>query len=74
MTTLLKVRRLPRLLCALLLAGLAACSSLPSMPSMNPMDWFAGPSGPKPSELPTLSNAQAVTRLWTASVRAPTIL
>ena len=63
-------RRLPLLLCALLLAGLAACSSLPSMPSINPMDWFSGPSGPKPAELPVLSNAQAATRLWSASIGA----
>jgi len=68
----LKSRHLMRPLCALLLAaGLAACSSLPSMPSsLNPMDWFAGPSGPKPAELPVLSNAQAVTRLWSASIGA----
>ena len=33
---------------------LAACSSLPSM---NPMDWFGGgPTGPKPAELPVLTN------------------
>jgi len=60
--------RLP--LCAFLLAGLAACSSMPSMPSLNPVDWFSGPSGPKPAELPVLSNAQGVKVLWTASIGA----
>jgi outer membrane protein assembly factor BamB len=49
-------------------AGLAACSSLPSV---NPLDWFSGKStGPKPSELPVLSNAQAVKVLWSASIGA----
>ena len=50
---------------------LAACSGAPSLPSMNPMDWFAGkPTGPKPAELPVLSNAQAVKVLWTSSIGA----
>ena len=54
------------LACSLLLG---ACSSLPSM---NPVDWFGAgaPAGPKPSELPVLSNAQAVKVLWTAGVGA----
>jgi outer membrane protein assembly factor BamB len=66
------VRRLLRLAPALLLAAaLAACSSLPDMPSLNPVDWFSGgPTGPKPAELPVLSNAQAVKTLWTASIGA----
>jgi outer membrane protein assembly factor BamB len=45
---------------------LAACSS---MPSMNPMDWFGSKeTGPKPAELPALTNAQAVKVLWSASI------
>lgn len=45
---------------------LSACSS---MPSMNPMDWFGSKAtGPKPAELPTLTNAQAVKVLWSASI------
>jgi len=63
------LRRL--LLCALVPAGIAACSSLPSMPSINPIDWFSASStGPKPSELPVLTNVQEVRRLWTVSVGA----
>jgi outer membrane protein assembly factor BamB len=47
---------------------LSACSS---MPSMNPMDWFASKStGPKPAELPVLTNAQPVKVLWTSSIGA----
>ena len=34
------------------------------------MDWFAGPTGPKPAELPVLSNAQSVKLLWTAGIGA----
>jgi outer membrane protein assembly factor BamB len=50
---------------------LSACSGSPSMPSMNPMDWFASkPTGPKPAELPVLTNAQAVKVLWTSSIGA----
>ncbi len=50
---------------------LPACSSLPSMPSMNPMDWFrTGSSGPKPAELPVLTNAQGVKVLWSSSIGA----
>jgi len=38
---------------------------------MNPMDWFSGKaSGPKPAELPVLSNAQSVKVLWTSSIGA----
>jgi len=61
-----------RLLVSLLsAAGLSACSSMPSMPSMNPVDWFgSSSSGPKPVELPALTNAQPVKLLWTASVGA----
>jgi len=47
---------------------LAGCSSLPSV---NPMDWLPGTStGPKPAELPALTNPPAVRTLWTASVGA----
>jgi len=60
------VRRL--LLPLLAAAGLAACSSLPSV---NPMDWFGNkPSGPKPAELPVLTNAQGVRVLWSSSIGA----
>ena len=66
------MRRLSQLAPVLMLAAaLAACSSLPDMPSLNPVDWFsAGPTGPKPSELPVLSNPQGVKTLWTASIGA----
>jgi outer membrane protein assembly factor BamB len=44
---------------------------LPACSSMNPMDMFrGGPTGPKPSELPVLSNPQAVKALWTANIGA----
>ncbi|HTP60604.1 MAG TPA: outer membrane protein assembly factor BamB [Burkholderiales bacterium] len=50
------------------LALLPACSS---MPSMNPFDWFGSSStGPKPAELPVLTNAQGVKVLWTAGIGA----
>ena len=60
-----------RIAAALALAGgLAACSSLPSV-SLNPVDWFSGgPSGPKPAELPALTNPQGVKTLWTSSIGA----
>jgi outer membrane protein assembly factor BamB len=59
------VRRL--LLPLLAAAGLSACSSMPS--SLNPLDWFSGKSGgPKPAELPVLTNAQAVKVMWTSSI------
>lgn len=35
------------------------------------MEWFSrGPSGPKPSELPVLTNAQGVKLLWSSSIGA----
>ena len=38
---------------------------------MNPLDWFSSaPSGPKPAELPVLTNAQSVKVLWSASIGA----
>jgi outer membrane protein assembly factor BamB len=56
---------LAALLAALVLAG---CGS---MPSMNPMDWFSSkPTGPKPAELPTLTNAQGVKVLWSLNIGA----
>jgi outer membrane protein assembly factor BamB len=52
-------------------ALLAGCSGAPSMPSLNPIDWFTSkPSGPKPAELPVLTNAQPVKVLWSASIGA----
>ncbi|HVP08660.1 MAG TPA: outer membrane protein assembly factor BamB [Burkholderiales bacterium] len=63
--------RCPRLAAAAALAvGLAACSSLPDV-SLNPVDWFSGgPTGPKPAELPALTNPQGVKTLWTSSIGA----
>lgn len=63
----MRMRRasLAALLAALVLAG---CGS---MPSMNPMDWFSSkPTGPKPAELPTLTNAQGVKVLWSLNIGA----
>jgi len=56
-------------------AALAAATLLPLLlqacSSMNPMDLFSGaPTGPKPSELPVLSNPQAVKALWTSNIGA----
>ena len=52
-------------------AALVLCAACSSMPSMNPVDWFSsGPSGPKPSELPVLSNAQGVKQLWSTGIGA----
>jgi outer membrane protein assembly factor BamB len=55
-------------------AALAAAVLLPacsSMPSLNPMDWFGSTSrGPKPSELPVLTNPQGVKVLWSSSIGA----
>jgi outer membrane protein assembly factor BamB len=63
------VRRL--LLPAFLAAGLAACSSMPSMSSLDPTDWFSSKStGPKPAELPVLTNPQGVRVLWTSNIGA----
>ena len=61
--------KVPRPLLALLAAaGLSACSS---MPSIDPMDWFSSKStGPKPAELPVLTNAQGVRVLWSSSIGA----
>jgi outer membrane protein assembly factor BamB len=65
----LTLRRL--LLPVFLVAALGACSEMPSLPSMNPMDWFSSKAtGPKPAELPVLSNAQGVKVLWSASIGA----
>ena len=58
------VRRL--LLALLAAAGLSSCSSLPSM---DPTSWFgSGSTGPKPSELPVLTNAQGVRVLWSSNI------
>ncbi len=52
----------------LLAAALGACSS---MPSLNPLDWFSGAStGPKPAELPGLTNPQGVRVMWSSSLGA----
>ncbi len=60
------MRRL--LLVSFAATALSACSSLPSI---NPMDWFGSKStGPKPAELPVLTNAQSVRVLWTANIGA----
>lgn len=38
---------------------------------MNPMDWFGSKAtGPKPAELPVLTNAQGVRVLWSANIGA----
>jgi len=52
---------------ALLALLLPACSS---SPSLNPADWFRGSTGPKPAELPVLSNPQGVKLLWSANIGA----
>ena len=57
----------PRLrACVLTLAlALSGCADV----SMNPMDWVGGkPAGPKPAELPPISNPHAVKLLWSAGV------
>ena len=55
-----------RFLAAAAAAALSACSS---MPSLNPLDWFgSSASGPKPAELPALTNPQAVRVLWSSSI------
>jgi outer membrane protein assembly factor BamB len=56
-------------------AAFAAVTLLPLLlqacSSMNPLDLFSGgPTGPKPAELPALSNLQAVKALWTANIGA----
>ena len=55
-------------LAALVVVVLASCSGMPSLPSVNPLDWFAGPGGPKPAELPPLTNPQSVRVLWSTSI------
>jgi len=57
-----------RALAVSLVALLAACSSLPSVEKMNPLNWFSPPAGPKPAELPVLTNPQAVRVLWSVPV------
>ncbi|HEV8095875.1 MAG TPA: outer membrane protein assembly factor BamB, partial [Burkholderiales bacterium] len=55
-----------RTLAALVAAAvLASCSS---MPSLNPFDWWSSGSGPKPAELPPLSNSPSVRVLWSTSI------
>ena len=50
----------------LLAVVLSACSS---MPSLNPMNWFGSSNtGPKPAELPSLTNPQAVRVMWSTSI------
>jgi len=45
---------------------LSACAS---MPSANPMDWFGSQAaGPRPADLPQLSNAQGVRVLWSSNI------
>ena len=61
----------PTLLLAASFTLLQACSSMPSSFSLNPMDWFSsGPGGPKPAELPQLSNPQGVKVLWSSNIGA----
>ena len=60
--------KLPAATLALAVAAfaLAGCSSLPSL---NPIDWFSSaPTGPKPAELPPLSNPQPVRTLWQTNI------
>jgi outer membrane protein assembly factor BamB len=38
------------------------------MPSLNPLNWWSGPTGPKPAELPPLAGAQTVRVLWSVSI------
>ena len=60
------MRRL--LLAMLTAAGLSACSGAPSL---NPLDWLRdAPSGPKPAELPALSNPQVVRVMWSSGIGA----
>ena len=55
-----------RILPLLAAAALSACSS---MPSLNPIDWFsASSSGPKPAQLPALTNPPPVRVLWSAAL------
>lgn len=62
------VRRSVRAAALAALLGSAGCSSLPSV---NPMDWFGSKAtGPKPAELPALTNAAAVRTLWSVNIGA----
>jgi outer membrane protein assembly factor BamB len=39
------------------------------MPNLNPVEWFRpAPSGPKPADLPPLTNPQVVRVLWSSSI------
>jgi outer membrane protein assembly factor BamB len=48
---------------------LSACAKM-DIRGANPFDWFSGPVGPKPAELPALTNAQVVKVLWSSSIGA----
>lgn len=62
---------MPGLFALLAAAVLGGCGSMPSMPSLNPFDWFgASKGGPKPAELPVLTNPAPVRTLWQAGVGA----
>jgi outer membrane protein assembly factor BamB len=54
-----------RSLAALAALVLASCSS---MPSWNPLDWWSSGGGPKPAELPPLTNPPSVRVLWSAGI------
>jgi outer membrane protein assembly factor BamB len=58
------------MLVALAAAGLLAGCSGGRDFNPNPLTWFDKPSGPKPAELPVLTNPQSVRVIWTASVGA----
>lgn len=65
------MRRFPYLspAAALAAAAIALVGGCSSMPSLNPIDWFSrAPSGPKPAELPVLSNTLPVRTLWQTNV------
>lgn len=62
--------RLPRLRRAAMFAAAVLLPACSSGPSLNPVDWFSTPSGPKPAELPALSNPQPVKVRWSASIGA----
>lgn len=66
-STRLEARAVLRILAALGAVLLASCSSLPSLPSVNPMDWFKT-GGPKPAELPPLTNPLPVRVLWSTNI------
>ena len=57
-------------LLAVAAAGLlAACTSMRDF-NPNPLTWLDKPTGPKPAELPTLTNPQNVRVLWSSSIGA----